>query len=107
MKEIYLSNYAQLKFLPFLNSSEINLRKFNNEKLFYNSLNSLNFLNQKLKSGYELTTEGEIEEALKVFREILKFCLFFVSQNEKEDSEIKNIVSICTEYIYLMRLSLI
>ena len=33
--------------------------------------------------------------------------IFFVATNEQEETEIKNIINICTEYIYLAKISLL
>jgi len=110
MKDLYMSNYSQVKFLPFVRSSELNLRSSvntGNSKIFYNTYNTIKYLNNKLQSGYDLTTEGETEAALKVFREILKHSLFFVPCNKEEEKEIQNIISICSEYIYLLRLNIV
>lgn len=46
-----------------------------------------------------------MSEALKVFNESIKYCLFFIASNKEEEKKVKEIVYICAEYIYLARLN--
>jgi hypothetical protein len=44
---------------------------------------------------------------LKIFKDILKHTLFFVPAIKDEETELNNIKSICSEYIYLLRLNIL
>ena len=48
-----------------------------------------------------------MNEALKQFRDIIKYCIFFIAPDKQTEETVKGIINICTEYIYLMRLYLI
>ena len=48
-----------------------------------------------------------MNEALKQFRNIIKYCIFFIAPDKQSEETVKEIVNICTEYIYLMRLYLL
>lgn len=48
-----------------------------------------------------------MSEALKQFRNIIKYCIFFIAPDKQSEDTVKEIINICTEYIYLMRLYLI
>ncbi len=54
-----------------------------------------------------MVTAGEMNEALKVFRNIIKYCIFFIASDKQSEDTVKGIINICTEYIYLMRLYLV
>ena len=110
VKDIYLSSYSQFKIMPFLSPIEFNLRNQNSKTLGkvlpQNGVTMLKLKNM-LNKGYECISNFEMQEAVKVFRDILKYVIFFVATNEDEEKEIKNIISICTEYIYLAKISLL
>ena len=110
IKDVYLSSYSQFKIMPFLSPIEFNLRQQNSKNLGKNlPQNGVTMLKLKnmLNKGYNCISEFEMQEALKVFRDILKYVIFFVATNEQEETEIKNIINICTEYIYLAKISLL
>ena len=48
---------------------------------------------------------GTTEEALIIFREIFSMALFFVAADKAEETTIKEILNICTEYTYLIRMN--
>ena len=110
VKDIYLSSYSQFKIMPFLSPIEFNLRQQNSKTLGkilpQNGVTMLKLKNM-LNKGYECISNFEMQEAIKVFRDILKYVIFFVATNEEEETEIKNIISICAEYIYLAKISLL
>ena len=45
------------------------------------------------------------EEALNLFREVFSMVLFFIASDKNEESKIKDIINICTEYCYLIRMN--
>lgn len=109
LKDISMSSYTQIKIMPYLTSIDFNLRNPKSKSL--NSLipqNGINIprLQSLLTKGYELISEFEMSEALKVFQDILKYCLFFIATDTEEEAKVKSIIIICREYIYLTKLSL-
>ena len=110
IKDIYLSSYSQFKITPLLPPIEFNLRQQNSKNLGkllpQNGVTMLKLKNM-LNKGYDCISNFEMQEAMKVFRDILKNIIFFVATNEEEENEIKNIISICAEYIYLAKISLL
>ena len=110
VKDIYLSSYSQFKIMPYLPPIEFNLRQQNSKNigklLPQNGVTMLKIKNM-LNKGYACISNFEMQEAIKAFRDILKYIIFFVATNEEEETEIKNIINICTEYIYLAKISLL
>ena len=110
IKDIYLSSYSQFKVMPYLSPIEFNLRHQNSKNLGkllpQNGVTMLKLKNM-LNKGYECVSNFEMQEAMKIFRDVLKYVIFFVATNEDEEKEIKNIISICAEYIYLTKISLL
>jgi coatomer protein complex subunit alpha (xenin) len=109
IKDIYLSSYSQFKIMPYLSPIEFNLRQQNSKSLGklipQNGVTMLKLKNL-LNKGYDCISNFEMQEGMKVFRDILKYAIFFVATTEEEENEIKNIISICAEYIYLTKISL-
>ncbi len=110
IKDIYLSSYSQFKIMPYLAPIEFNLRQQNSKTLGklipQNGVTMLKLKNM-LNDGYTCISNFEMQEGMKIFRDVLKYVIFFVATNEEEEKEIKNIISICAEYIYLTKLSLL
>ena len=110
IKDIYLSSYSQFKIMPYLPPIEFNLRQQNSKNigklLPQNGVTMLKLKNM-LNKGYACISNFDMAEAIKAFRDILKYVIFFVATNEEEETEIKNIINICTEYIYLAKISLL
>ena len=110
IKDIYLSSYSQFKIMPYLPPIEFNLRQQNSKvlgKLIPQNGVTMLKLKNMLNDGYVCISNFEMQEGMKIFRDILKYVIFFVATNEEEEKEIKNIISICAEYIYLTKLSLL
>ena len=110
IKDIYLSSYSQLKIMPYLSPIEFNLRHQNSKtlgKLLPQNGVTMLKLKNILNNGYACISNFEMQEAMKIFRDVLKYAIFFVATNEEEEKEIKNIISICAEYIYLTKISLL
>ena len=110
IKDIYLSSYSQFKIMPYLPPIEFNLRHQNSKSLGkllpQNGVTMLKLKNM-LNNGYACISNFEMQEAMKIFRDVLKYAIFFVATNEDEEKELKNIISICAEYIYLTKISLL
>ncbi|GAM20654.1 hypothetical protein SAMD00019534_038290 [Acytostelium subglobosum LB1] len=68
---------------------------------------NLNHLIDRLKSqAYRATTEGRFNEALEHFTYILHTSLFTTVDNRQEFNEVKELMSVCREYIMGIRLEL-
>jgi len=48
-----------------------------------------------------------MQEALEIFRDIIKYSIFFIAADKSEENTVRELISSCTEYIYLTKLSLI
>lgn len=48
-----------------------------------------------------------MQEALQIFRDIIKYSIFYIALDKSEENTVKDIISSCAEYIYLTRLSLL
>ncbi len=110
IKDIYLSSYSQIKFVPFLTPIEFQIRNPNSikiNKLLPQNGVTITKLKNLLNSGFDAVSNFEMNEALNTFRNILKYSIFFIATNEEEEKTVKEIISICTEYIYLTKISLL
>jgi hypothetical protein len=106
MKDLYMSSYSQIQFIPSVPVSELLIRQTKeNGVLPQNGLN-LRSINQKLNIAYDFITENNMPDAMKVFKDILKYSIFFIAADKTEETRIKEIISICSEYIYLTRLNM-
>ena len=96
--------------MPYLQPIEFNLRQQNSkslDKLIPQNGVTMIRLKNMLNNGYACVSNFEMQEAMKIFSDVLKDVIFFVTTNEEEEKEIKNIISICAEYIYLTKISLL
>lgn len=110
IKDISMSAYTQMKVMPYCPSINFDLRHPRSKAL--NSLIPQNGvtiarLQILLTKGYELVSEFEMGEALKVFQDILKYSIFFIATDSDEEAKAKTIIKISREYIYLTKFSLI
>jgi hypothetical protein len=48
-----------------------------------------------------------MQEALHIFRDIIKYAIFFIVSEKSEENVVRELISSCAEYIYLTRLSLL
>jgi hypothetical protein len=48
-----------------------------------------------------------MQEALQIFRDIIKYSIFYIAADRSEENAVRELINSCTEYIYLTRLSLI
>eukprot|EP01102_Stenamoeba_stenopodia_P015742 TRINITY_DN5405_c0_g1_i1.p1 TRINITY_DN5405_c0_g1~~TRINITY_DN5405_c0_g1_i1.p1 ORF type:complete len:1071 (+),score=284.34 TRINITY_DN5405_c0_g1_i1:663-3875(+) len=68
--------------------------------------NPLAQLIEKLKAGYKATTGGKFSEALALFLSILHHIPLLVVDSKQEVNEVKELITICREYITGLRLEL-
>eukprot|EP00798_Chlamydomonas_sp_ICE-L_P024535 gene24536-10140_t len=66
-------------------------------------LYSLPQLEDWLKSSYKLVTEGKFADALKSFTRVLHTIPLTVVETRKEVDDVKELISICKEYIIALR----
>lgn len=108
MKDIYMSSYAHIQFIPCVPVNEFRLRQGKGSMgspIYPQNGVSIKSLQDKLELGYDMVTENNMPEALKFFQDVIKSTIFFVASDKSEESKVKEIISTCTEYIYLTRLS--
>ncbi len=48
-----------------------------------------------------------MQEALNIFRDIIKYAIFFIASDKSEENAVRELIISCAEYIYLTRLSLL
>ncbi|XP_019152993.1 PREDICTED: coatomer subunit alpha-2-like [Ipomoea nil] len=63
-------------------------------------------LEEKLKSGYKLTTQGKFSEALRTFQSILHTIPLIVVESRREVDEVKELVIIVKEYVMGLQMEL-
>lgn len=107
IKNIYMSSYAQINFIPCLPVNEMQLRQTKNGVMFPQNGITLKSLSDMLESGYALVTENNMPDALIIFKNILKYAIFYIAIEKSEDTRVREIISICSEYIYLTRLCIL
>jgi coatomer protein complex subunit alpha (xenin) len=107
IKNIYMSSYAQINFIPCLPVNEMQLRQTKNGVIFPQNGITLKSLSDMLESGYALVTENNMPDALIIFKNILKYAIFYIAIEKSEDTRVREIISICAEYIYLTRLCIL
>ncbi|KAH7294458.1 hypothetical protein KP509_27G001800 [Ceratopteris richardii] len=66
----------------------------------------LSSLEDKLKVAYKATTEGRFMEALRLFLSLLQTIPLLVVDSRKEVDEVKELVSICKEYVLALKIEL-
>eukprot|EP00250_Pteridium_aquilinum_P020114 c24708_g1_i4 orf=186-3830(-) len=102
----YLPAFASVPVVPlalekgWMESSASNLRS--PPALLY----KLSLAEEKLKQAYRVTTEGKFTEALKLFLGILHMIPLLVVDTRKEVDEVKELVSICKEYVLAISIEL-
>ena len=108
IKDIYMSSYTQFKLVPRLSPIEFTLRNsLSSTELLPQTGITLSKLQLLLNKGYDAVSNFEMHEAQKAFRDVLHFALFAICSNSDEEKTIKDIIYICTEYIYLTKISLL
>lgn len=109
IKDIYMSSYTQFKLVPRLSPIEFTLRSSSSSAstLLPQTGITLSKLQLLLNKGYDAVSNFEMTEAQKAFRDVLHFALFAICSSAEEEKAIKDIIYICTEYIYLTKISLL
>jgi hypothetical protein len=106
MKDIYMCSYSQAQVIPVIAPSEFLLRKSAGDRIIPQNGISIKLLENMLNAAYQDFTERNWENSLKIFKNIIKTGIFFIATDNSEETRIKEIISICTEYIYLIRLTI-
>jgi coatomer protein complex subunit alpha (xenin) len=110
--DVYLASHAYIPSFLSIPAVPLALEKGWNESTAPNVRNppaliyTLPLLEEKLKLGYKVTTEGKFTEALKIFLGILHMIPLVVVDNRKEVDEVKELVGICKEYVLAIRIEL-
>jgi hypothetical protein len=104
IKNVYMSSYSQLTFIPCVPVSEFNLRQNRNGSIIPQNGVSIKSLQEMLEVAYGQVSENNMPDAQNTFRNIIKYSIFFIAFDKEEETKVKEIISICCEYIYLTRL---
>jgi len=102
MKQVYMSNHAQFKFIPCLQNNSSQVRNSKSGKMLPSSCINLGIISSKLNKAFDL---GTSDEALEIFREVFAMALFFIAADKNEENSIRETLNICTEYCYLIRMN--
>lgn len=105
LKDIYLSSHTQIKLSPCSKSQELILRNVGKDNIVKpHSIVNLNFINEQMNSACEYIDNKELEKAEFKIRKIISLCIFIIPNNEEEIEQIKELIRLCTEYLYLIKL---
>ena len=104
---VHMGGQVSLPLLPHLKPLELYTTRLKTSGTSRPHVSiTLSQLTSCLKSAYKLTTKGQFAEALVEFRKVLHSILFASVTTEKEETEVKELVKICVEYVTCMRLEL-
>ena len=108
IKDIYMSSYSQFKLVPYLSPVEFSIRNPNsaNGLLPQNGV-TISKLKAMVSKGYDAFSNFEMSEAMKIFRDTIKYAIFFIATSPEEEKTVKDLIYICSEYIYLSKISLL
>ena len=102
---IYAGGYTEVPTLPHLSTGlEVTLAKKGGSRPLV--CLSLPILATSLKHAYKLTTSADFASALQVFRDIIQSAPLLSVSSEKEETEVRELLKICSEYATCMRLEL-
>ncbi|KAH7280342.1 hypothetical protein KP509_37G062500 [Ceratopteris richardii] len=110
-EDLHMASHAFLCSLPVIPVTPLAIEK-SSESPSSNArsppalIYSLSLLEDKLKAAYKATTEGKFTEALRLFLSLLHTIPLVVVDNRKEVDEVKELVSICKEYVLALRIEL-
>jgi hypothetical protein len=107
MKNIYMSSFTQISLIPCLKASNLQIRQTKNGTILPQNGVTIKGLQDLLEIGYGMVSENNMQEAQNIFRNVINNSIFFIASDKNEDSLVKNIIMICTEYIYLTKLCLL
>jgi coatomer protein complex subunit alpha (xenin) len=105
MRELYMCPYSQAQVIPVIPPSEFLLRKTVGDRMIPQNGISIKLLEDMLHLACQDVTDRNWDNALKTFKNIIRTSLFFIATDNQEETRVKEIISICTEYIYLLRLT--
>lgn len=100
---IHMSGQIALPLIPHIKPLNICLSTSNSKPIVPINLTQLS---HQLKDAYKNVTQAKFSEALNTFSNILQSILFLVATNDTEETEAKELIKICVEYISCMRLEL-
>jgi hypothetical protein len=106
MKDLYMCSYSQVQVVPVIPPSEFILRKTVGDRIIPQNGITIKSLEDMLNLAYQDFTDRNWDNALKTFQNILKTSLFYIAVDSQEEAKVKEIISTCTEYIYLIRLTI-
>ena len=108
IKDIYMSSYTQFKLVPYLSPIEFNIRNPNTSSgLLPQNGVTIAKLKAMINKGYDAFSNFEMNEAMKIFRDTMKYAIFFIATSPEEEKTVKDMIYICSEYVYLTKISLL
>jgi hypothetical protein len=105
MRELYMCSYSQVQVIPVIPPSEFLLRKTIGDRLIPQNGITIKMLEDMLQAACQDVTDRNWDNALKTFKSVIRTSLFFIATDNQEESRVKEIISTCTEYVYLVRLN--
>lgn len=105
MRDVYTSSFAQFRLAPCGEPTNIKLRQLLNGKVMPTSIVKLERLENMLNTAFDHITNAEVEEASYLFLNIIHLSVFFIASSKEETSRVRAIVSICTEYLLMLKLN--
>jgi hypothetical protein len=107
MKNIYMSSFTQISLIPCLKANNLQIRQTKNGTIIPQNGVTIKSLQDLLEVGYGMISENNMQEAQNIFRNVINHSIFFIASDKSEESTVKNIIMICTEYIYLSKLCIL
>jgi len=99
--DTYLSSSFKYSSLAFTNPVTMtNTNKINSKKPFL--IYNMDSLNKKLQKGYQLTNPATFNEALTVFRDIVKASPLINVSTKNELAEVEKLINHCLQYIIMI-----
>lgn len=105
IKEINLSSLSQVRLNPSGGTIDLQIKSLSesNVKLPSNGI-SKERLTSLMERAFDLFDNKEIEKAVEVFTNVIKYAVFFISATSEDVSFVKKTISTCTEYLIMVRL---
>lgn len=108
---IFAGSRASIPITPMLPSLQIPLQRVvpksdDDTSLPVLATASLAALSERLKVGLKNTTDGLLDESVKVFRDIVLSLLFAVLPSKKEEREARELLTVCADYVSALRIEL-
>jgi rubrerythrin len=102
LKEIHMSSYAQIRYSPGSNQSEIEVKS--ELGLPVNGITKER-LEQMFNQACDYIDNKEMEESERIFKNIFKLSIFYIATSEDDIDYITDLILSCTEYLIMIKLN--